>query len=254
MSRSRSSEVDSQLLRLHGLQIAVRVQGEGDPLLLINGMSRPLESWEPFSRALPGRTIVSFDAPGVGASARPVLPVSMSGLAELAVAVLGAAGLDDADVLGFSHGGAVAQQLARDVPSGVRRLVLVSTSCGIGATPGRRGVLPRDLETPGDGNSWPRTDAWSLLWQSLAFSSWSSIPFLGAITARTLVVSGTHDRLVPPANSRLLARRIPNASLVMLPGGHDLQRPAPARLLARAVEDFLGPRAVVSGKNAAKGA
>jgi pimeloyl-ACP methyl ester carboxylesterase len=241
MSRSRSSDVDSPLLRVHGLQIAVRVQGDGDPLLLINGMSRPLESWEPFSRALTGRTVVSFDAPWVGASATPVLPVSIPGLAELAVAVLDVAGLDDADVLGFSHGGAVAQQLACDAPNRVRRLVLVSTSCGIGATPGRSGVRRRDLETPGDGNSWRRADAWSLLSQSLAFASWSSIPFLGAITARTLVVCGTHDRLVPPANSRLLARRIPNASLVMLPGGHNLQRPEPARLLARALEDFLGP-------------
>jgi pimeloyl-ACP methyl ester carboxylesterase len=80
------------------------------------------------------------------------------------------------------------------------------------------------------------------LWQSLAISSWSSIPFLGAITAPTLVVCGTHDRVVPPANSRVLAGRIPNASLVMLPGGHDLQRPEPARQLARIVEHFLTAR------------
>jgi pimeloyl-ACP methyl ester carboxylesterase len=81
------------------------------------------------------------------------------------------------------------------------------------------------------------------MWQSLAFSSWSSIPFLGAISAPTLVVCGTHDRVVPPANSRVLAGRIPDASLVMLPGGHDLQRPEPARALAGVVEDFLTRRA-----------
>jgi pimeloyl-ACP methyl ester carboxylesterase len=78
-----------------------------------------------------------------------------------------------------------------------------------------------------------------MLWHSLAFSSWSSIPFLGAVTTPTLVVCGTHDRVVPPVNSRLLAERIPGASLVMIPGGHDLQRPEPARMLARCVEDFL---------------
>jgi pimeloyl-ACP methyl ester carboxylesterase len=78
------------------------------------------------------------------------------------------------------------------------------------------------------------------LWHALALSSWSSIPFLGTIVARTLGVCGTHDRVVPPANSRMLARRIPGASLVMLPGGHDLQRPEPARALAHIVENFLG--------------
>ena len=55
----------------------------------------------------------------------------------------------------------------------------------------------------------------------------------------TLVVSGTRDSVVPPANSRLLARRIPGASLVMLPGGHDLQRAESARALARVVDGFL---------------
>jgi len=35
-----------ELFRLHGLQVAMRVQGKGDPLLLINGMTRPLQSWD----------------------------------------------------------------------------------------------------------------------------------------------------------------------------------------------------------------
>jgi pimeloyl-ACP methyl ester carboxylesterase len=238
MSLPRSVVVDSQLLCVQGLQIAMRVVGEGEPLLLINGMTRPLQSWEPFTSELPGRTIVSFDAPGVGASPTPVVPQSIPALAALAVAVLRAAGLDAADVLGFSHGGAVAQQLAADVPSKVRRLVLVATSCGAGATPSRGRAVLRALGTPGD-HSWPSADPWGLLWQSLAFSSWSSIPILGAIAAPTLVVCGTHDRIVPPANGRVLAGRIPDASFVLLPGGHDLQRPEPARALARLVEEFL---------------
>jgi len=234
-----------RLLRAHGLQIAMRVQGEGEPLLLINGMTRPLQSWEPFIRALPGRTVVSFDAPGVGDSPTPVLPLSIPALAEIAVAVLDAAGLDAADVLGFSHGGAVAQQLAGEFPGRVRRLVLVATSCGVGATPGRTRDILTGLGTPGGADPWPPADAMGALWQSLAFSNWSSIPFLGAIAAPTLVVCGNRDRVVEPANSRVLARRIPDASLVMLPGGHDLQRTDPARALARIVEDFLTARSAM---------
>ena len=237
MTPTRSSAVNSRLLRVHGLQIAVRVQGDGEPLLLINGMTRPLQSWDSFTQRLPARTIVSFDAPGVGGSPTPLLPLSIPALAALAVAVLGAAGFNDADILGFSHGGGVAQQLARDAPGRVRRLVLVATSCGVGAIPGGGRAVLRGLAAPGEGN--PPADAWGAMWHSLAFSSWSSIPFLGTIKAPTLVVCGTHDDVVPPANSRILAGRIPGAKLVMLPGGHDLQRPEPARALARVVEEFL---------------
>jgi pimeloyl-ACP methyl ester carboxylesterase len=101
--RARSTGVDSQL-RFRGLTIAMRVQGEGEPLLLINGLTRPLATWEPFTRELTGRTVVTFDAPGVGGSSRPLLPFSIPALAEVAVAVLAAAGHARADVLGSPTG------------------------------------------------------------------------------------------------------------------------------------------------------
>jgi pimeloyl-ACP methyl ester carboxylesterase len=217
----------------------VRIEGEGAPLLLINGMTRPLQSWEPFTAELSGRLVVSFDAPGVGVSPTPVLPLSITGLADLAVAVLEVAGLQSADVLGYSHGGAVAQQLAADAPGSVLRLVLAATSCGAGALPSDGLAMRHRLGTPRDDTRWSSGDAWGIFWHSLAFSSWSSVPFLGAIAAPTLVVCGSHDRVVLPANSRVLAGRIPGASLVMLPGGHDLQQPEPAKSLAGVVQEFL---------------
>jgi poly(3-hydroxyoctanoate) depolymerase len=240
MSRPRSVAVEQRGLVLNGLRIAAQVQGEGDPLLLINGMTRPLSSWEAFARQLPGRLIVSFDAPGVGNSPTPLLPLSIPDLAHLALSVLDAFDLEDAAVLGFSHGGAVAQQLAVDVPHRLSRLILVSTSCGLGATPGQPRALATDGGTSNSSDLWAQADPWGILWQAAAFASWSSIPFLGAITTPTLVVCGTHDRIAPPANSRLLARRIRDASLMLVPGGHDLQLPEPARLLAQHVEHFLG--------------
>jgi len=223
---------------VRGHRVRIRVEGSGQPLLLLNGLTRPLESWGPFIEMLSGRTVVSFDAPGVGGSPTPILPLPITTLAGIAASVLDEAGLDTADVLGFSYGGAVAQQLAADDPARIRRLVLVSTSCGLGSTPGSEAVL-RGLRAPSDARSWPRSDAVGALWHSLAISSWSSIPFLGAIRIPTLVVCGANDRVVPPANSRLLARRIPGARLSMLPAGHDVQRRGPARLLLNAVEPFL---------------
>jgi len=239
MSRPGSIRVESQQLSFQGLQITMQVAGDGPPLLLINGMTRPMQSWEHFTRELTGRTVITFDAPGVGDSPNAVLPLSMAGHAALAVAVLDAAGLAQADVLGFSHGGAVAQQLACDAPDRVRRLVLVATSCGVGATPSRGQAILRSVGTLADESPWQFDDALGLLWHSLAISSWSSISFLGAIGAPTLVVCGTGDSVVPPANSKVLAGRIPGASLVMLPAGHDLQRAEHAKALARIVENFL---------------
>jgi pimeloyl-ACP methyl ester carboxylesterase len=225
------------LMDVRGYQVRVRVQGDGDPLLLLNGFTRPLESWEPFVEGLTGRTVVSFDAPGVGESPVPTFPLSIAQLADVAASVLDGVGLDRVDVLGFSHGGAVAQQFAVAHPMRVRRLVLVATSCGLGATLGGWDAL-NDVAIDNDATSW--TGAVGALWQSVAVSSWSSIPFLGSIAAPTLVVGATHDTVAPPANSRLLAGRIADAALVMITGDHDLQRPEPARVLARTVEGFLG--------------
>jgi poly(3-hydroxyoctanoate) depolymerase len=239
MSATRSVLVNSQLPCLSGLRIAMSVQGKGDPLLLLNGMTRPLQSWDPFVSELHGRTVVSFDAPGVGGSPTPVRPLSVAELAMLALSVLDAAGVAGADVLGFSHGGAVAQQLAHDAPERVGGLILAATSCGVGATPGSGADTLRHLGSSLDGKPWPLPDPLGLLWQSLAVSSWSSIPFLGSILAPTLVVCGSRDSVVPPSNSRVLARRIPDATLVMLAGrGHDLQRGDSAKALARLVAGF----------------
>lgn len=216
----------------------MRVEGEGEPLLLLNGLTRPLESWRPVTRELTGRTVISFDAPGVGGSRTPVVPMSMSMLAALAAAVLAEAGHRRADVVGFSYGGTVAQQLAAQSPEVVRRLVLAATSCGVGATPGTGEALG-SYRMPLDAALWPRPNRVGTLWHYLALTHWSSIPFLGALTVPTLVVCGTRDRLVPPANSALLARRIPKATLQLLAAGHDLQRTGPALSFARAVDAFL---------------
>lgn len=238
MISRRPNADEPEVVEVGGRRVRMRVQGDGPPLLLLNALTRPLESWAHLTQALSGRTIVSFDAPGVGGSAVPLLPLSMPGLAALAAAVLDTAGLDAVDVLGFSYGGAVAQQLAVDSPARVRRLILVSTTCGVGATPGIQPAL-RSLQSPSAARLWPRPNAVGTLWRFLAISGWSSIPFLGAIQVPTLVVCGSRDRLAPAANSVLLAQRIPGAELVVLPGGHDLQRAGPASALAGTAERFL---------------
>ncbi len=235
----RSVSLDEeQLVAVLGFPVQVKVQGEGDPILLINGLTRPLASWEPFAAELRNRQVITFDVPGIGASPTPLWPLSIPRLAAIAAAVLDEVGVERADVLGYSHGGTIAQELAHESPQRVRGLILVSTSCGVGSTVGDADVLT-SLGSVTGSHPWPRVDSIGVLWHSLAVASWSSIPFLGSIVAPTLVVTGEHDRLVPPTNAALLARRIPGATMVKLSAGHDLQQPHHAEALARAVADFL---------------
>jgi pimeloyl-ACP methyl ester carboxylesterase len=238
---------ESLEVSVRGHQVHLRMEGEGDPLLLLNGLTRPLSSWGPFIESLGSRTVVSFDAPGVGESPAPLLPLSIAQLADVTAAVLDEIGLDRVDVLGYSHGGAVAQQFAAHYPERVRRLVLAATSCGAGST-----LAGWDTH---DGvevlmNGIFRANALSTLWRTMAISTWSSIPFLGAIAAPTLVVGGSEDRVAPLANSQVLASRIPNATLVELSEGHDLQQPEAAEKLARVVEKFLAREALMTSEHA----
>jgi poly(3-hydroxyoctanoate) depolymerase len=227
---------DSLVTLTSGVSVYVRVQGEGEPLLLLNGFSRSLDSWGPFVDALDGRTIISFDAPGTGESPAPRLPLSIPQLADVAASVLEHLGIERADVLGFSYGGAVAQQMAASHAERVHRLVLVSTSCGLGTTLGPIDA-PDQAALDAAKTTWP--NAVGALWSYVALASWSSISFLGSIASPTLIVCGRDDRVAPPANSRSLAQRIPDASLVMLDGGHDLQSADAATHLASTVVRFL---------------
>ena len=237
MSETTLPVDDCSTVEILGFPVRIRIQGEGSPLLLINGLTRPLESWDPFIAALDHRQTICFDVPGVGGSPTPIVPPTMTGLAQIAVGVLDVAGVERADVLGLSFGGAIAQQLAFQYPTRVRSLILVSTSCGLGSTSSNvdaamAGPTPSGVE-------WLGSNPIGVFWNSLAIASWTSIPFLASIHSPTLVVTGEHDRLVPPANSRLLARRIVGASLETLPAGHDLQKAKHAGALAHAVTRFL---------------
>ena len=64
---SASVESDTFMLSIRGLRIAARTAGSGDPVLLLNGMSRPMASWSHFTDALRDKTVITFDGPGVGA-------------------------------------------------------------------------------------------------------------------------------------------------------------------------------------------
>ncbi len=239
---------DCRTVHLGRVPLRVATVGDGPPLLLLNGIGANIEMWQPLARELHGRRLVMVDMPGTGES--PPLPyaASMSKYALLVVRLLDRLGLEQVDVLGYSWGGALAQQIAHQAPSRVRSLVLGATVPGIGgrppapwvaalmATPARYhsrtylryiapvvfGSSPRRVADSLHGSARLRRppSTRGYVQQLYAISQWSSLPFLRQLPHRTLVLAGRRDPLVPHRNAEILARTIPNARLHVVRGGH----------------------------------
>ncbi|QBR02307.1 poly(3-hydroxyalkanoate) depolymerase [Paraburkholderia pallida] len=257
-------DLDGQLLRV-GVR---RGRDDGVPLLLFNGIGANLELVEPFVAALEDVTVIVFDVPGVGGSPAPLIPYRFSTLAVLSEKLLTRLGYaGPVDVLGVSWGGALAQQFAHLYPRRCRKLILAATSPGVIMVPARLSVLaklvgPRRYTDPAYlkevgaeiyGGAY-RRDATLLdehsrhiqaprgrgyLYQLLAASGWTSLPWLGALRQPTLVMHGNDDPIVPLTNAKILAARIPKATLHVIDDGH-LFLITRAREVAPLVKRFLG--------------
>jgi 3-oxoadipate enol-lactonase len=228
--------------------------GSGEPVLLLMGLGMPATAWWRTVPVLAERfRVLAFDNRGSGRSGRPRGPYSLRQLAADALAVLDAAGEESAHVYGVSLGGMVAQELTLRTPERVRSLVLGATTAG-----GRDHELP-DEETVGflrrNGTMPAEEGIWASIpymygpstleraaariaedveqrlrfppdrtgYQAQLAAAWThdTASRLGAITTPTLVLHGTADRIVPFANGRRLAERLPAARLhALVDAGH----------------------------------
>jgi len=236
-------------VRGHRVHFAVR--GCGPPLLLIMGIGGHLEMWRPLVSELRDFQTIVFDMPGSGRSPTPRTPMRLGQLAGVVEGLLDHLGVAQVDVLGFSYGGFVAQQLARQDGPRVRRVVLAATSAGALSVPPPAYNIVR-MMTPARYSSEGcfRTVAPSLyggriardaavldahfadrkaqppsmggyLSQLYSAWGWSSLPWLWRLRQPALVIAGADDRLVHVANARALAALLPDARLHVVAGaGH----------------------------------
>lgn len=260
---------DVRVVHVDGLDIKVSVRGHGRPLLLIMGLGGHMAMWEPLERELvpAGYRTITFDAPGTGESTGWKRPRRMPAIARVVEHLLTALGEGQVDVLGVSLGGAIAQQLARQAPHRVRKLVLAATMPGVGGVPGSPSVLmkmstprryrdpeyfrevagslyggrSRDSSEAGVASRFKAPPTWAgYAHQLYAIQGWSSMPWLHRIRHRTLVMTGDDDPIIPVVNGRILAWRIPRAHLhVVRGGGHLFLLEEPAASAA-VVTQFLG--------------
>lgn len=234
-------------LRSGSVRIYWEEEGRGDPLLFIMGTGYTLEMWHRVRPLFAQRHRLLFmDNRGVGRSDVPDEPYSIRDMAADCVGVLHEAGALDAHVLGAWLGGAVAQELALSHPECVRSLVLVCTTAfphavdpepavleyvrtrtSMSKEEGARAGVPfmYDVNTPPSRieedlalrlKMYPSAEGY--LGQLRAVSGYESRSRIGSISIPTLVVHGENDRLVPPTNGEDLARLIPSARLVIIPG------------------------------------
>ena len=219
-------------------------------LVLIQGMGFDRFGWEPvLSRLRRHFRLVLVDNRGFGRSSRPAGSFAVADMAGDIVAVLDAAGIGRAHVLGMSLGGMVAQELAIARPERVDGLVLAGTSPGwpfaypmpaasvrlIAATARMAAETARRRHTENALSA--RTvrhrpeivrrllelqasrpaDPGALAAQAVAGARYAGRLRQARIRARTLVLHGGADAVVDPRNGRLLADRIPGARLMIFP-------------------------------------
>jgi 3-oxoadipate enol-lactonase len=241
-------------MRLH-----VERHGEGEPLLFITGFTISSAVFEPVLDRYARRfACILYDNRGSGRSPAPLWPTSMPELAADAASVLERAGVPAAHVYGVSMGGMIAQELAIRFPERVRGLVLGGTTPG-----GPRAVRPTLAELRALGSALRQDRAAHLFSPAfrrehpdevrrllglfvrhrpppqgvvshlLATIYHDTVSRLGQIQAPTFVLHGDEDAMSPLANARLLAERIPDAELAIVPGaGHAYALEQPERSYA----------------------
>lgn len=241
--------------QVNGITLYYEVHGEGPNLTLIEGIGYHTWMWyrqvPAFSRYF--RTLI-YDNRGVGRSDKPPGPYSHEGNADDLAGLLDHLGWETTRVLGVSMGGFIAQELALKYPERVDRLVLAATAFG-GPNmvpvpePALRAMTPdpslsyeervrRGMPIAFGNVSWPEENReefeeiirWrcelpqppeAAIAQAMAGVTFNVEGRLGEIQAPTLVITGDQDNVVPPENARMLADRIPNARLDVIPGaGH----------------------------------
>lgn len=272
--------LDVEYVDAAGTRIAWAGVGSGPALLLLNGTGSPMAEWDPawLARLATSRRVIVFDYPGLGLSGPAPARIGFAAMADWTAEFMSALGLDRPDVLGWSMGGFIAQQLAIRHPASVRRLVLAGTNPGgPAAVLGPTWVQEADSDADGSiaaylATNYPRTKCAQQAGRDFVRRLTSAVnggrypeestpartynamvraedPWLASsanarglsrITSPTLVITGDADVITPPANSRVIADLIPGARLRLVSGaGHSFAFQYPARV-ARVVLDFLG--------------
>ncbi|MFB7657703.1 MULTISPECIES: alpha/beta fold hydrolase [unclassified Streptomyces] len=250
-----------ETVRAGALDVGIIDSGDGVPLVLVHGGESDRTQFATLRARLgAGIRAISYDQRDSGITVNPPNPYTLPVLADDLVALLDALGLQRAHLLGTSFGGAVAQHVALRHPARVASLVLVATtpSFAMGSAAidellnmsheKRQKSAPGYFFTP-EGQAEQRARPTRTLTRRSPEQSARRHEVarqhevrdsLGEITAPTLIVHGTEDRLAPYDGAVLMERRMPNAELRSIEGGRHGIAVEFADTVAHWVREFLG--------------
>ena len=234
-----------------GTRIHYEVTGKSGatPVLMIQGLGASKNAWNLQRIAMATRfRIISFDNRGAGRSDKPTEPFTLEQMADDAIAVLDAAGIETAHVVGASMGGVISQIVAVKYPHRVRSLTLVCTACrnhpwrqellqSWAKTAEEKGMIevgkeaaqwvmsPRSFRRLVPAFTWmgplaalrPRHSFVSQI-DAILNTREDLVDQLSTISAPTMVIVGNQDILTPRGDSEEIAERIPNSELVVISG------------------------------------
>ena len=252
-SKGKGDWIDFNWYQFEGLTIRYGVRRGvpgGVPLLIFNGVGQSIEVLQPLIEAMVGIEVITLDVPGTGLSDTPVLPWRYRRHAALAASLLEHLGYSSVAAMGISWGGPLAQQLTRQYPDLVEKLILAVSPPGNIMVPGHPGVYwrmahvkrftdksyMRSIASHIYGGT-IRTDESPLdahivrlkppskrgyLYQALTMWGWTSLPWLWRLKQPTLIIQGEDDPMVPNVNARLMACLIPDSKLEFVDCGHML--------------------------------
>jgi pimeloyl-ACP methyl ester carboxylesterase len=256
--------IQTKQVKVEDIDISYKLFGKGDPVLLITGYSGSMYSWDPIflKEVSANHTVIVFDNRGIGNTTIGSKNFTIDQFAADSVGLLDALKINKSDILGFSMGGMIVQQLTLDYPEKVDDLIIYASNCG-----GNQSIPPNQqmVEQFTDLSGSPEdikkrfipllfTENWIkqnpnymekfasvkfptvdiLQKQFDAIFSWKgTCNQLDQISQDTLVVTGTHDLVLPSANSIMMTENIPGAWLIQFKdGGHALMFQYPERLSA----------------------
>ena len=273
-SRSTAGGVMPFAIANDGVRIHYEVTGltKRAPVLLVQGLGAEKNSWnlQRAALALRHRTI-AFDNRGAGRSDKPDGKYNLEEMADDAIAVLDAAGIENAHVVGLSMGGAISQIIALKHPNRVRSLTLVATACrnhawreellqswattaetegmaAVGKEAARWMIGPRSFRRVLPALGWmgplqlfnPANAFVSQVKAILSTDDGALNTELANIVCPTMVVVGNQDVLTPRGDAEEIASLIPTAELVVISGGAHGLHIEHASTFNRILLEFLG--------------
>jgi pimeloyl-ACP methyl ester carboxylesterase len=254
MTANTHQTVPTQFVEANGIRFAYRRFGKTAtvPIVMNTHFRGTMDHWDPAvtDGLAKQREVILFDNAGVGASSGAV-PASFPAMATDAIALIKALGIGNADVLGYSIGGKVAQEIAVQAPRLVRKLVLVGTGPRGADTAASRSAEifgahydpPEHLWLAVHFSSSPAGRAAGLAYlerkhrrkdrspevteisaaaqlQAIAKSNEKTdgvLDYLAEIHHPALVVDGSNDLIIPTVNGFILQQHLPNAQLIIYP-------------------------------------